>query len=1304
MKAGYVALLGAFVAFSAYEGAPRQAPSPQERQLNFLHEPGSAPQTALTNPSVENFPTVAGGMCKLTVNPGGTGPCDTCKAICPADDLSHLISDYFSYGRQDDPTYLSTHWRVPQRDQNKIRFVIATLPDPVHTHMALLFDRGIEAIQSAAQASGFLFARAWMPWDISVHNESADFTVRLAQEKYRASVETLPGLMIFQKLDKDTATASEILFVLVVGETPTAGLHIEQFQNALAIRRSIVAGLSKDEPPSAEIGTLRIYGPEFSGSLRSLYNVLSDQPDFHSLNIFVRSGSVSSTGAIEDFQKATRTACVDRLDFKTFQFTDIEQEYYLSLFLSDREHLHSHVAILSEDETAFGNQEPQSKSLSGAPISGTPSPASGGPGCKPSLPNAHPPDPSFTYLRLYFPRGIAQLRDAYQANVKVQTNTDRLKNSPQEALPLNLSITGNDEDTVSPYSPLQTPLSEESVLQGVVSALRRQHARVVVIRAADPLDMIFLSRYLRQNYPQARLITIGADLLMVHEFYDPRFHGILALSPYPLMAGISFRAPIADGQPPLPQAEVEAKEVERVFPDSYSVGAFNAMMALLALPANASPTAPILPPADYLQFGLPSFLLSAGSDSDAWQPRLWLLTIGNDGYWPADTLDRDKNQKHAKNPPYVPWIPKSGARSLSHPLFFVHFSVGWTLFWLFVFGLTCAFALLLAHPAPFQQSEILGRFQISDSPVRSRLLFAGGMLLLAAQTIFIIPSIFWLGRFRHVGYWSGIVPWVSDVLDSMWLPVLGYVLSVALLGAACYLGFSKRESPRLARWGAGIAAAALLIVTASTAICWSRDLGTEVGSFIYRFIHVESGVSPALPVLLLLCAWIWWFWQSFTGVASFEEQNVILPPSDQFAVVEDAYDRVRLAAVGGTSKKWPWDSMMPVPCDARILGVAIVGIVAILLLMRPSEIAEAFELRAYKVVYWILLYSCLFLVCYLVAQIMSLWLEFRAMLRAIHQLPFRRGFQDLRKLTWKPLWKLAGTGREEFVQRLGEEFDALGQIVKIAKKGTPLATAVERASDSITTVSTIYEPATKADHNRTFDLRVWCSWANRNYRGVTMKRIVEGGKIWYGTHVARAISSKEIREFFNEVQVSLANLAAQALIQANSSWKAEEAVSAKGDADCAKAETAAKKPVPETKTPSPDTRKLERFLCLFYLNVILVPLRRLQTLILALAGVFVFVLMSYSSYPFESRESFHGLLISIFFAISLGVGVVYGQMYSNSMLSLITNTEPGELGLDFWVKLGSFVFIPLLSILSVQFPGLNDFLFSWLQPALESVK
>jgi hypothetical protein len=169
-------------------------------------------------------------------------------------------------------------------------------------------------------------------------------------------------------------------------------------------------------------------------------------------------------------------------------------------------------------------------------------------------------------------------------------------------------------------------------------------------------------------------------------------------------------------------------------------------------------------------------------------------------------------------------------------------------------------------------------------------------------------------------------------------------------------------------------------------------------------------------------------------------------------------------------------------------------------------------------------------------------------------------------------------------------------------------------------------------------------------------------------------------------------------------WRGELQVSKTEPCLASDEKDTAKKPNYEPPSKDPALRDVEHFLCLFYLGVILVPLRRLQTLILALAGVFVFVLLSYSSYPFESRESFHAMLICIFFGISAVVGVVYGQMFSNPLLSRITNTTPGELGLDFWIRLGSFVFIPLLSLLSVQFPEINSFLFSWLQPAMQSIK
>src|ERR1039458_2303835 len=92
--------------------------------------------------------------------------------------------------------------------------------------------------------------------------------------------------------------------------------------------------------------------------------------------------------------EATRNH-IGRPDFATFQFSNEYQEFYLSVFLSDRHHLHSGVAVLSEDETAFGNQEePNAREES--------------PKVSESCP-IEPPKPVFSFMHLYFPREIAQL-------------------------------------------------------------------------------------------------------------------------------------------------------------------------------------------------------------------------------------------------------------------------------------------------------------------------------------------------------------------------------------------------------------------------------------------------------------------------------------------------------------------------------------------------------------------------------------------------------------------------------------------------------------------------------------------------------------------------------------------------------------------------------------------------------------------------------------------------------------------------------------------------------------------------------
>jgi hypothetical protein len=138
--------------------------------------------------------------------------------------------------------------------------------------------------------------------------------------------------------------------------------------------------------------------------------------------------------------------------------------------------------------------------------------------------------------------------------------------------------------------------------------------------------------------------------------------------------------------------------------------------------------------------------------------------------------------------------------------------------------------------------------------------------------------------------------------------------------------------------------------------------------------------------------------------------------------------------------------------------------------------------------------------------------------------------------------------------------------------------------------------------------------------------------------------------------------------------------------------------------PPSDLRAAERFICLAYLDFILSVLIRMRTLVFTIGGMYVLILLSVSSYPFEPRLAIRSLMVLLLFPILAFVGFVYAQMHRDVTLSRITDTNPGELGLDFWVRLLGFAALPLLSLLAAQFPELNSFLFSWLQPALDAMK
>jgi hypothetical protein len=106
-------------------------------------------------------------------------------------------------------------------------FLIVTLPDPVHTELAMMFDEGVETIERAAGASGYSFERYWSPWQAETGLREPDCTHRTLADKARQQREKQSGLMLFRR--RNVLPPQQLLAVFLVGETRTSGISKEQF-------------------------------------------------------------------------------------------------------------------------------------------------------------------------------------------------------------------------------------------------------------------------------------------------------------------------------------------------------------------------------------------------------------------------------------------------------------------------------------------------------------------------------------------------------------------------------------------------------------------------------------------------------------------------------------------------------------------------------------------------------------------------------------------------------------------------------------------------------------------------------------------------------------------------------------------------------------------------------------------------------------------------------------------------------------------------------------------------------------------
>jgi hypothetical protein len=1142
-----------------------------------------------------------------------------------------------------------------------LQFVIALVPDPLHTHFSLFFDRSTEAIQQAAQDSEYSYDSSWLPWRTDQHSWTR-LTDAGKDDSDKRARENQPGLLLFRSASKPDSQPDqpydEGLLVFLVGEEATSGVHKEQFENAvewIAKLRGRPRGLTFP---------MKILGPTFSGSLPSLAGLLDeDEPGDADLSVY--SGTITNDAMVKWFVTVPVKPQA-KPKFRSFQESDdvviSRFRFYLrKLGISD-----SHLAIISEDETAFGEIRAGDQD----PFCGSPDGASR-PAC------------------LYYPRDISAIRDAYQKQSIFNAGSSGQTPAPGHRT-LSTDIAdpeGNDHDTVRRYGAAQTPLSQEALLQQIISLLKAHDSQYVLLRSSNPMDQLFLSHFLRLAYPQGRIVILGADLLMRRESGAASLAGIMTLTTYPLLPWENHWTSLKG----------DASHSHRVFAQDLTEGTYVAARFLLdpdaglqdRCSAHVEPGIdghPFLPAncscflvRDYA----PPFWSAAERTSNACcrplRPATWLSVLGRDGFWPLAALSADQwsardpdspsrfslslrslgrltpfglvSDSAALAPVEHPWPPMPASMKLC-----LFAALGWALFHLYC-CLRPSVTSKPEHRANFV--HVPGRFHVA-------LVVFGSVVVAFAATL-----LGWgYGAMSVTGGPVADAGWYVAFLPSIWLIAGVAVFANAWIGSPRYpeLRFSreKGEGSLVVVIGKleGICRAGIVPLLCYCAftlflfwlIAFVLEAGLEPANRVptyWRAMNLTSLVSPLIPFLALSAGLYCWFWYSLQGLGLFGADRPRLPSMTELASDAVPGNPRFLSMFSRDYAADPLESLSD-PLAREFLGT--VGFLAVVLPVASVFISGGIPLRTLgpkpgSIFFSLWLGICVSLMLASAWQLLRIWSRLRQLLVFLDRTPLRRTMIALKGYSWGNVWKVGGNVLNQRFKLLSRQLESLTHLAN----SWPDGVAPEVLTATV-------EP--RAQFTKWYSVH-WDDWRVRDLY--------------------------ELYRLQTAIAQLVGYLLANTLLGA---WR-------RADASLVLGEPSQKH---DAAVPAGYLGAAEELVCLTYMGFIQNILGRMRTLVMIIGGLFVAVTVSLATYPFDPRPAASRALLVLFLVLGSAVVVVYAQMCRDATLSNITDTTPGELGSEFWLKLAGFAAGPALGLLAATFPELTGSVFSWLQPGLESIK
>jgi hypothetical protein len=1162
----------------------------------------------------------------------------------------------------------SDSWGIPQSKadhQPDIRVVIATVPDPIHSHFALEFDRTIDAFMQAGADNRFLGSQYWLPWKSRISsNDVSTLPSETAEDLKR---ELQPGLIILKYGPKpgepDAAWSGyhRVVYLFLVGETPALGVNGTQLRNALRYE----AMLEKDYNARLSMGEenqLAIIGPFSSGSASSLREGLENARFEHAPHEIIVAGETSTTIANSELNSRKN----DQPKITYVSFAE-DTAYELSRFfdyLNKSSYDVRRIAILVEDGTVFGDSNANSKQ--------------GG-------------------IQIRFPREISLLRNAQIDQGTKSTGESTVAPSPY----LNLSLKDSDaDDTVPHFSTAQTPLSQEAELMAIARQLQRNRTQYILIAGSNVLDEIFLAQFLRRACPDARLVFYnGGDLLIERDIDNVPYIGSIVLTPYSLIdldnAGGSARA----------------------FSDAHAERAYNAASYIFWL---GTPNSKHHIP--------PTFASYQRTGNDTLQIPLWATAVGGDGYYPLGVMspcasDTRSILPNIANDVLKTCLPADG--QFQPRLSSASPNAAPSLFWFVLCTLIAS--LCIGHTTVMLTAEYWSAFtrdlavRQNDQPRRrSVYINIGTSVLISMAFVVSFPlfallfPLFSIHRFYFVDTPSFTIAFITLLS--------GFAALIATLTRTLrHSGRASDIKPESATWLYPYFNLIALITVLGVPLLWTwiclrRTVGgtaSYVGLFFsYRSLHPASGVSPIIPVLLLLFGWYLW---AVFQTARLRFSTMSRPRLPDNVESKSAYP-LFVSDTALTQCKTPIDSCLieNVTCllitretirrftgwsaaklNAIFFAIYIV-LFAICILCGHIQSLERFLLHPG---HWPTAYEFLIAALFfpLIMVALTGWLRMifiwgalsRGLLEPLERTPLRHAFTRLKDVGWMTM--LSQSSLHIRWRDMARSTESVRQLIN----NPDLAIAIGNAGhwkDLSDTYDELME--------QILELR----------KRITMRTPPQPQPkppaVPPGDDDLPEEDHRYDLSYIYRIEMLYAKFCEYLLSYLLIPYWSEQRVGfvEEGEGEHPGTDSTKSKPEVDASDDPAYICLAEELLAVRYVALIRSILVNSRYLMLFVSSAFVFAIIAWNSYPFQPRQLIDWCFTLLLVFLGCGFIWVFAQMHRNAILSRITDTKPNELGRDFYIRIATFGAIPVLTWFAYQFPEIGGGLFKILQPSLQVIK